>query len=101
MISVAFVHCLSIFHSMTMDKNIFSNLQVLRRCQDDLKKVHSDLDRQKAEMVKKEEELKSVTRTNEEREKKLQMQIDGLKEQSKKDKEELVKALEKTLQVCE
>lgn len=79
---------------------MFSNLQVLRRCQDDLKKARSDLDRQKAEMVKKEEELKSVARTNEEREKKLQMQIDGLKEQSKKDKEELVKALEKTPQVC-
>lgn len=66
------------------DSNPFT--EVLQRCQDDLKKAHSDLDIQKAEMVKKEEELKSVTRANEEREKKLQIEIDRLKDQSKKDK---------------
>lgn len=77
-------HCkmtsVAIFHSMTK-----TFLQMLHRCQDDLKKAQSDLDRQKAEMVKKEEEIKSVTRANEEREKKLQMEIDRLKDQSKKE----------------
>ncbi|KAI7799153.1 cingulin isoform X2 [Triplophysa rosa] len=77
------------------DSNPFT--EVLRRCQDDLKNARSDLDRQKAEMMKKGEELKSVTRANEERETELQMEIDRLKDQSKKDKE-LAKALEKTSQ---
>lgn len=84
---------------MTRHKTIFLYIQVLQRCQDDLKNARSDLDGQKAEMMKKGEELKSVTRANEEREKELQVEIDRLKDQSKKDKE-LAKALEKTSQVC-
>ncbi|XP_056597787.1 cingulin isoform X2 [Triplophysa dalaica] len=77
------------------DSNPFK--EVLQRCQEDLKNALSDLEGQKAEMIKKGEELKSVTRANEEREKKLQVEIDRLQDQSKKDKE-LAKALEKTSQ---
>nr|XP_055076827.1 cingulin isoform X1 [Misgurnus anguillicaudatus] len=70
----------------------------LQCCQDDLNKARSELDRQKAEIAKKEEELKSVTRANEERVHELQIEINRLKDQSKNDKEELAKALEKKQQ---
>lgn len=57
------------------------------------------MEKQKSEAAKKEEELKSATRANEKQEKELKAEIDRLKDQLKKDKEELAKALEKTQQV--
>jgi len=75
------------------------HLQELQQCRDDLKQAYSQVEKQKAEAAKKEEELKSVTRANEKQEKELKAEIDGLKDQLKKDKEELAKALEKTQQV--
>lgn len=75
------------------------HLQELQRCRDDLKKAHSQVEKQKAEAAKKEEELKLVTRANEKQEKELKAEIDRLKDQLKNDKEELAKALEKTQQV--
>ncbi|XP_077051249.1 cingulin isoform X1 [Siphateles boraxobius] len=73
-------------------------MKELQRCRDDLKKAHSQVEKQKAEAAKKEEELKSATRANEKQEKELKAEIDRLKDQLKKDKEELSKALEKTQQ---
>ncbi|XP_059365184.1 cingulin-like isoform X2 [Carassius carassius] len=70
----------------------------LIKCQDDLKKALSEVEKQKAEAAKREEELKSVSRANENREKELKAEIDRLIDQSKKDKEELAKLLEKTQQ---
>lgn len=75
------------------------HFQELQRCQDDLKKALSEVEKQKAVMAKREEELKSVSRANENREKELKAEIDRLIDQSKKDKDELTKALEKTQQV--
>lgn len=57
------------------------------------------MEKQKSEVAKKEDELKSVTRANEKKEKDLKAEIDRLKDQIQKDKEELAKALEKTQQV--
>lgn len=73
-------------------------MKELQRCRDDLKKAHSQVEKQKAEAAKKEEELKLVTRANEKQEKELKAEIDRLKDQLKNDKEELAKALEKTQQ---
>lgn len=75
------------------------HFQELQRCQDDLKKALSEVEKQKAVAAKREEELKSVSRANENREKVLKAEIDRLIDQSKKDKEELTKVLEKTQQV--
>ncbi|XP_051519636.1 cingulin-like isoform X2 [Myxocyprinus asiaticus] len=82
----------------TDETDSHSLTQELQRCQNDLKRAQSELHKQKAEAGKKEEELKSVMRDNEEREKELKAEIDRLKDQSVKDKEELAKALEKTQQ---
>ncbi|XP_058610361.1 cingulin isoform X2 [Onychostoma macrolepis] len=75
-----------------------SLMKELQRCRDDLKKALSEVEKQKAVAAKREEELKSVSRANENREKELKAEIDRLIDQSKKDKEELTKALEKTQQ---
>lgn len=64
-----------------------------------MKKALSEVEKQKAVAAKREEELKSVSRANENREKVLKAEIDRLIDQSKKDKEELTKVLEKTQQV--
>uniref|UniRef100_A0A671PUA0 Cingulin-like n=1 Tax=Sinocyclocheilus anshuiensis TaxID=1608454 RepID=A0A671PUA0_9TELE len=61
-------------------------------------KALSEVEKQKAEAAKREEELKSVSRANENREEELKAEIDRLIDQSKKDKEELAKVLEKTQQ---
>lgn len=74
-------------------------LQELQQCRDGLRKAHSELEKQKAEALKKQEELKSATRANEKRENELKAEVDRLINQSKKDKEELTKAMEKTQQV--
>lgn len=50
-------------------------------------------------MVKKEEELQTLKRTSQNKEQELEAEIDKLKVQSKKDKEELSKVIEKTQQV--
>ncbi|XP_016378580.1 cingulin-like [Sinocyclocheilus rhinocerous] len=70
---------------------------LMKQCRDDLKKALSEVEKQK-EAAKREEELKSVSRANEKREEELKAEIDRLIEQSKKDKEELAKVLEKTQQ---
>uniref|UniRef100_A0A671PXB7 Cingulin-like n=1 Tax=Sinocyclocheilus anshuiensis TaxID=1608454 RepID=A0A671PXB7_9TELE len=75
-----------------------SLMKQLQQCQDDLKKALSEVEKQKAEAAKREEELKSVSRANENREEELKAEIDRLIDQSKKDKEELAKVLEKTQQ---
>lgn len=75
------------------------HLQELQRCRDDLKKAHSEVEKQKAEVAKKEEELKSAAKANEKQEKEMKAEIDRLKDQLQKDKKELAKALEKTQQV--
>ncbi|XP_026087662.1 cingulin-like isoform X4 [Carassius auratus] len=71
---------------------------LMKQCQDDLKKALSEVEKQKAEAAKREEELKSVSRANENREMELKAEIDRLLDQSKKDKEELAKLLEKSQQ---
>lgn len=75
------------------------HLQELQRCRDDLKKAHSEVEKQKAEVAKKEEELKSAAKANEKQEKEMKAEIDRLKDQLQKDKKEHAKALEKTQQV--
>ncbi|XP_043073631.1 cingulin isoform X2 [Puntigrus tetrazona] len=75
-----------------------SLMKELQRCRDDLKKALSEVEKQKAEAAKSEEKHKSGARANENREKELKAEIDRLIDQSKKDKEELRKALEKTQQ---
>ncbi len=75
------------------------HFQELQRCQDDLKKALSEVEKQKAVAAKRDEELKSVSRANENREKELNAEIDRLIDRSKKDEEEFTKALEKTQQV--
>ncbi|KAM4630399.1 cingulin isoform 1-T2 [Polymixia lowei] len=66
----------------------------LRGCHDDLKRTRADLDKQKAEFDKKSEELQALRKASEEREAELRSEIDGLKDQSQKDKAELEKAKE-------
>lgn len=75
-----------------------SVMKELQQCRDGLGKAHSELEKQKAEALKKQEELKSATRANEKRENELKAEVDRLINQSKKDKEELTKAMEKTQQ---
>ncbi|XP_053087413.1 cingulin isoform X1 [Pangasianodon hypophthalmus] len=80
------------------DSRSFTQVQELQRCQDDLKQARLKIDEQKAELVKKEEELQSLKRTSQNKEQELEAEIDKLKDQSKKDKEEHSKVLEKMQQ---
>ncbi|KAF4080397.1 hypothetical protein AMELA_G00170170 [Ameiurus melas] len=80
------------------DSLSFTQVQELQHCLDDLKKAHLKIDEQKAELVKKEEELRALKRTSQNKEQELEAEIDKLKDQSKMDKEELSKVLEKTQQ---
>ncbi|KAF7670071.1 hypothetical protein LDENG_00056590 [Lucifuga dentata] len=75
------------------DKN--SYMKELQCCHDDLKQAQADLDKQKGELDKKSEALQDLKKASGEREAELRSEIDRLKEQSKKDKTELEKALEK------
>lgn len=53
----------------------------------------------KADLLKKEEQLTALKKTSEITETELKTEIDKLKDQSKKDKEEFTKMLEKKSQV--
>uniref|UniRef100_A0A3B1JB07 Cingulin b n=1 Tax=Astyanax mexicanus TaxID=7994 RepID=A0A3B1JB07_ASTMX len=72
--------------------------QELQRCRDDLEQARLKLKKQNEELLKKEVALGSVMRTSEEKEQQMKAEIEKLKDQSKKDKEELAKVLEKTRQ---
>ncbi|XP_046875265.1 cingulin isoform X2 [Hypomesus transpacificus] len=65
------------------------------RRHDDIKQTRSELDRQRVES-KKEEELRAFRAASEEKEARLSAEIDRLKDQSQRDRDELQKALEKT-----
>ncbi|KAM7384437.1 hypothetical protein PAMA_011672 [Pampus argenteus] len=67
----------------------------LRCCHDDLKQARADLDKQKDELDAKSKALQAMKKANEEREAELLSEISKMKEQSRKDKAELEKALEK------
>ncbi|XP_066530762.1 cingulin isoform X2 [Hoplias malabaricus] len=73
-----------------------SSAQELQRVHDDLNKASLKLAEQKAELVKKEEQLRSLKKTSEDKEKQLKAEIENLKDQSIKDKEELSKVSGKT-----
>ncbi|CAN9503723.1 unnamed protein product [Ophioblennius macclurei] len=72
-----------------------SSAEELRRCRDDLKRTRADLDKQKSELGERGEALETLKRASGEREAALQSEIAELKEQSRRDKAELEKALEK------
>ncbi|XP_076157344.1 cingulin isoform X2 [Alosa pseudoharengus] len=82
--------------SVSEEKNAL--LQELQSCRDDLKRAQAELDQQRAESVKKGEELKAARGSSKEREEKLKAEIDSWKEQSQKNLDELEKALEKAKQ---
>ncbi|XP_017337215.1 cingulin isoform X2 [Ictalurus punctatus] len=80
------------------DSHSFTQVQELQRCLNDLKQAHLKIDEQKAELVKKGEELRALKRTSQNKEQELEAEIDKLKDQSKMDREELSKVLEKKQQ---
>ncbi|XP_067111419.1 cingulin isoform X3 [Osmerus mordax] len=67
-----------------------------QRRHDDIKQTRSELDKQRAESRKKEEDLRALRAASEEKEARLSAEIDRLKDQSQRDRDELQKALEKT-----
>ncbi|KAJ8273515.1 hypothetical protein GJAV_G00102490 [Gymnothorax javanicus] len=75
--------------------------QDLYKCQDSLKLARSDLEQLKTQLDKKKAELLTLKKASEEREAQQSQEIDRLKHQSQRDKEELTKALEKTKEPAE
>lgn len=67
----------------------------MQRYRDDLEQARLKLEKQKAELIKKEEALRTVKSTSENKEEQLKAEIEKLKDQSNKHKEELAKVLEK------
>ncbi|KAF7686193.1 cingulin isoform X1 [Silurus meridionalis] len=74
------------------DSHSLTQAQELQRRLDDVKQARLTINEQKAELVKKEEELTCLRRSSQNKEQELKAEIDKLKDQSKKDKEELSKA---------
>uniref|UniRef100_A0A3B3QR19 Cingulin n=1 Tax=Paramormyrops kingsleyae TaxID=1676925 RepID=A0A3B3QR19_9TELE len=72
--------------------------QDLEKCRAELKQARVDLEKQKLECDKKRMELLSLKKTNQEQEADQKYEIDRLKDQSRKDKEDLAKALDKVKQ---
>ena len=70
-----------------------------QRRHDDIKQTRSELDRQRVES-KKEEELRAFRAASEEKEARLSAEIDRLKDQSQRDRDELQKALESGRASC-
>ncbi|XP_036394712.1 cingulin [Megalops cyprinoides] len=71
----------------------------LQNCRADLKLAQSQLDKLRLDFDKRGMELISVKKSNQEREEELKYEIGRLKDQSRKDKEELAKALGKVKQL--
>ncbi|KAK3525142.1 hypothetical protein QTP86_019526 [Hemibagrus guttatus] len=82
----------------TCETDSSTQVQELQRCLDNLKEARLQIHEQKAELAKKEEELRSLRRTSQDKEDELEAEINKLKEQVQKDKEELSKELEKRQQ---
>ncbi|XP_076865751.1 cingulin isoform X3 [Brachyhypopomus gauderio] len=78
----------------TCETDAPSSAQELQHYRRDLEQAQLKLAEQKAELTKKEEELRSVKKTNEDKEWELKAEIERLTDQSKKNKEELAKVLE-------
>ncbi|KAI5607779.1 cingulin-like isoform X2, partial [Silurus asotus] len=76
------------------DSHSLTQAQELQGRLDDMKQARLTIDEQKAELVKKEEELTCLRRSSQNKEQELKAEINKLKDQSKKDKEELSKVLE-------
>ncbi|KAL4636136.1 cingulin [Arapaima gigas] len=72
--------------------------QDLENCRSELKQAKLELEKQRIETDKKRIEILSLKKTSQERETEQKYEIDRLKEQSQKGKEDLAKALEKAKQ---
>ncbi|KAG9345384.1 hypothetical protein JZ751_009931, partial [Albula glossodonta] len=73
--------------------------QDLQNCRVDLKLAQSELEKLKVDFDKRGMEIISLKKSNQEREAELKYETDRLKDQSRKDKEDLVKAQEKVKQL--
>lgn len=73
--------------------------QELERSQASLKQAEAEVEKLKRDLDRKTMETISLKKANQELDAELKYEIDRLKEQSRKDKEELVKVHEKTKQV--
>ncbi|XP_076826612.1 cingulin isoform X2 [Brachyhypopomus gauderio] len=69
--------------------------QELERCRADLKKAQADVDKLKVDLDKKTMEIISLKKANQEQDAEQKYEIDRLKNQSRRDKEELTKVQEK------
>lgn len=76
-----------------------NSLQELERCRASLKRAEAEVEKLKQDLDKKTMEIISLKRTNQELDAEQKYEIDRLKEQSRKDKDELTKVHEKTKQV--
>lgn len=73
--------------------------QELERSRASLKQAEAEVEKLKQDLDKKTMEIISLKRTNQELDAEQKYEIDRLKDQSRKDKEELAKVHEKTKQV--
>ncbi|XP_062848851.1 cingulin [Trichomycterus rosablanca] len=75
--------------------------QELERCRADLKKSQAEVDKLKGDLDRKTMEIISLKKSNQEMDAEQKYEIDRLKDQSRKDKEELVKIHEKSKQLAD
>ncbi|XP_026105389.1 cingulin-like [Carassius auratus] len=75
--------------------------QELERCRADLKKTLTDMDKLKTDLDKKTMEIVLLKKSKQELEAEQKYEIDRLKDQSRRDKEELTKAHERAKQLAE
>lgn len=74
--------------------------QELERCRADLQKARAEVDKFKENLDKKTMEIVLLKKSKQELEAEQKYEIDRLKDQSRKDKEELTKVHERAKQVC-
>ncbi|XP_036448603.1 cingulin [Colossoma macropomum] len=75
--------------------------QELERCRANLKQAQAEVDKLKGDLDKKTMEIISLKRTNQELDAEQKYEIDRLKDQSRKDREELTKVHEKAKQLAD
>ncbi|XDV40166.1 hypothetical protein PO909_009297 [Leuciscus waleckii] len=75
--------------------------QELERCRADLQKAQADMDKLKTDLDKKTMEIVLLKKSKQELEAEQKYEIDRLKDQSRRDKEELTKAHERAKQLAE
>lgn len=80
-------------------KVLFVFSQELERCRVDLQKAQADMDKLKTDLDKKTMEIVLLKKSKQELEAEQKYEIDRLKDQSRRDKEELTKAHERAKQV--